>query len=441
MKRQFSIYGALAAIALFWGMLTGCEADDTPGGSSSGEVVPVTISLQMDEVDQLTKAVNESAINTLDVYIVQGNKTIHLTESDFDHTSWKSTSTVELVDGQTYQIYAIANADDNNNNNPYGETAPDNTDVNAFEWLNVQSDAYMPMSTTKDTTWKVSSTQSKYKVRLNRMVAKMNVKIVDERNTKTDITSVTISDLMAGTTNLYREGYGKVSLPEGVATSNWEWPDFTNESWIDDAEGNKIATYPYFYLHENSGSFNVSVEMKNETPRSATLQRTVIPRNHIFPLVIHIADYSLTIEVKYSLAAIGTLPVTKTLNTYSFALPEGCTFDVTITPKKGKGEWNNASWTVGALTGSNSSIVLDEDWTETTEPIMNNENTSSFSFSGKVSAIHPGDDYKCMIPISLTDGGKEYKFTIEMSTRFLEDNEFTKSYSVSAETEAVHIDL
>ena len=57
MKRQFSIYGALAAFTLFWGMLTGCEADDTPGGSSSGEVVPVTISLQMDEVDQLTKAV------------------------------------------------------------------------------------------------------------------------------------------------------------------------------------------------------------------------------------------------------------------------------------------------------------------------------------------------------------------------------------------------
>lgn len=436
MKRQFSIYGALAAFTLFWGMLIGCEADDTPGGSSSGEVVPVTISLQMDEVDQLTKAVNESAINTLDVYIVQGNKTIHLTESDFDNTSWESTSTVELVDGQTYQIYAIANADDNNN--PYGETAPANTAVNAFNWLDVQPDAYMPMSTTKDTTWKVSSTQSKYKVRLNRMVAKMNVKIVDERNTKTDITSVTISDLMVGTTNLYREGYGEVSLPTNVATLPWEWNDFTNESWIDDAEGNRTATYPDFYLHENSGIFPISVTVGTDA-RTATLEAN-IPRNHIFPLVIHIADYSLTIEVKYSLAAIGTLPVTKKLNTYSFALPEGCTFDVKITPKKGKGEWNNASWTVGVPENTNTSIVLNNSWPEKTEAIENNGNIFSFSFSGKVSAIHPGD-YKCTIPISLTDGGKEYKFTIEMSTRFLEDNEFTRSYSVSAETEAVHIDL
>ena len=424
MKRQFSIYGALAAIALFWGMLTGCEADDTPGGSSSGEVVPVTISLQMDEVDQLTKAVNESAINTLDVYIVQGNQTIHLRESDFDHTSWKSTSTVELVDGQTYQIYAIANADDNNN--PYGNTAPQNEEVDAFDWLGVQPNAYMPMSTTKDTTWKVSSTQPEYEVRLNRMVAKMNVKIVDERNTKTDITSVTISGLKAGTTNLYREGYGEVSLPDNVTKSAWS-PSNIQSVLSDDGE--------YFYLHENSGTFPISVTVGTAS-RTGNLEAN-IPRNHIFPLVIHIADYSLTIEVKYSLAAIGTLPVTKELNTYSFALPEGCTFEVTIKPKKGEGNWNNASWTVGELEGSNSSIVLDENWNATSNVDINRP----YEFSGMVSAIHPGDSYKCTIPISLTDGGKEYKFTIKMSTRKLGNEELTKSYSVSAETEAVHIDL
>lgn len=425
MKRQFSIYGALAAFTLFWGMLTGCEADDTPGGSSSGEVVPVTISLQMDEVDLLTKAVDEDAINTLDVYIVQGNQTIHLTESDFDNTSWKSTSTVELVDGETYQIYAIANADDNNN--PYGNTAPQNEEVDAFDWLGVQPNAYMPMSTTKDTTWTVSSSQSEYEVRLNRMVAKMNVKIVDERADKAgDVSAVTISDLMAGTTNLYREGYGEVSLPGDVTKSAW------SSSAIQSVLGNDGE---YFYLHENSGTFPISVAVGTDV-RTGNLEAN-IPRNHIFPLVIHIADYSLTIEVKYSLAAIGTLPVTKELNTYSFALPEGCTFDVKITPKKGEGNWENASWTVGELEGSNSSIVLDENWKTTSNVDINNP----YEFSGMVSAIHPGDSYKCTIPISLTDGGKEYNFTIEMSTRPLGDGEYTRSYSVSAETEAVHIDL
>ena len=113
MKRQFSIYGALAAIALFWGMLTGCEADDTPGGSSSGEVVPVTISLQMDEVDQLTKAVlsdeQENAIKTLDVYIYNGSTVEkHLTKTDFPN----NVATVDLTTGQK-TIRAVANAGEN----------------------------------------------------------------------------------------------------------------------------------------------------------------------------------------------------------------------------------------------------------------------------------------------------------------------------------------
>lgn len=423
MKRQFSIYGALAAFTLFWGMLTGCEADDTPGGSSSGEVVPVTISLQMDAVDQLTKAVDEDAINTLDVYIYNGSTVEkYLTETDFGDDLRAET---ELSEGQK-TIYAIANA-----GNPYGESAPtNNTAVDAIgQWLGADATA-IPMSSQLNTTWTVSKDVKEYTVEINRMVAKMNVKIVDERadQTTNTVSAVTISDLMIGTTNLYREGYGEVSLPDNVTKSAWS-PSNIQSVLSDDGET--------FYLHENSGIFPISVTVGTDA-RTANLEAK-ISRNHIFPLVIHIADYSLTIEAKYSLAAIGTLPVTKRLSTYSFTLPEGCTFEVTIKPQKGKGEWNNASWTIGAPVNTNTSIVLDNSWTEKTEAIENNGNISSFSFSGKVSAIHPGD-YKCTIPISLTDGGKEYKFTIEMSTRLLEDGD-TKSYSVSAETEAVHIDL
>ena len=425
MKRQFSIYGALAAFTLFWGMLTGCEADDTPGGSSSGEVVPVTISLQMDEVDQLTKAVNESAINTLDVYIVQGNQTIHLTESDFDNTSWKSTSTVELVDGETYQIYAIANADDNNN--PYGNTAPQNEEVDAFDWLGVQPNAYMPMSTTKDTTWEVSSTQSKYEVRLNRMVAKMNVKIVDERADQTKaVGNITIENLLLAQTPLYRSEYGVVASPG-------EGNDWNGVGMIDGE---------YFYLHENSGTFPVSVKVGNDT-RKGSFTKT-IPRNHIFPLVIHLTDYSLDIDVEYQLAAIGTLPVTKKLNTYSFELPEGCTYKVTIKPDKKTGEtWAEDAkwtWTVPTNFGSGNLKVnpindAAPSWPMGT-PITGTD--YAFSFSGSVVSVPMVEEYK--IPIVLKDGEVTMKFDLVIKTRPLKDDD-TKSYSVSAETEAVHIDL
>lgn len=413
MKRQFSIYGALAAFTLFWGMLTGCEADDTPGGSSSGEVVPVTISLQMDEVDQLTKAVDEDAINTLDVYIYNGSTVEkHLTKDDFDDDLQAETT---LSEGQK-TIYAIANAE-----NPYGESAPtNNTAVDAIgQWLGADATA-IPMSSQLNTTWTVSKDVKEYTVEINRMVAKMNVKIVDERADKAEeVGDITIAKLLLAQTPLYRSAYGVVASPS-------DGDDWTGKSMNDNE---------YFYLHENSGTFPISVTVGTAS-RTGNLEAN-IPRNHIFPLVIHIADYSLTIEVKYSLAAIGTLPVTKELNTYSFALPEGCTFDVKITPKKGKGEWNNASWTVGVPENTNTSIVLNNSWNETINTVI----TESYTFSGMVSAIHPGDNYKCTIPISLTDGGKEYNFTIEMSTRPLKDGDSTKSYSVSAETEAVHIDL
>lgn len=430
MKRQFSIYGALAAFILFLGVLTGCEADDTPGGSSSGEVVPVTISLQMDEVDQLTKAVDEDVINTLDVYIYNGSTVEkHLTETDFGDDLRAET---ELSEGQK-TIYAIANA------GSYGETAPDNTAVNAIgQWLGADATA-IPMSSQLNTTWKVSKDVKEYTVKINRMVAKMNVKIVDERADKADdVSSVTISDLMAGTTNLYREGYGKVSLPTNVATSPWVWNDFTNVSWIDDTEGNKIATYPYFYLHENSGTFPISVTVGTAS-RTGNLEAN-IPRNHIFPLVIHLTDYSLDIKVEYQLAAIGTLPVTKNLNTYSFELPEGCTYKVTVKPDKKTGEnWAtdaNWTWTVPDEFGSGN-LKVDQipSWPMGT-PITGTD--YAFSFRGSVVSVPMVEEYK--IPIVLKDGEVTMKFDLVIKTRPLKDND-TKSYSVSAETEAVHIDL
>lgn len=424
MKRQFSIYGALAAFTLFWGMLTGCEADDTPGGSSSGEVVPVTISLQMDEVDQLTKAVlsdeQEKAINTLDVYIYNGTTVEkHLTETDFGDDLRAETT---LSEGQK-TIYAIANAGDS-----YGETAPDNTDVNAFEWLDVQSDAYMPMSTTEDTTWTVSSSHSEYKVRLNRMVAKMNVKIVDERADQTNaVGNITIENLLLAQTPLYRSEYGVVASPgEG---NDW------NGVGMNDVE--------YFYLHENSGTFPISVKV-GENFRTGNLEAK-IPRNHIFPLVIHLTDYSLDIKVEYQLAAIGTLPVTKNLNTYSFELPEGCTYKVTVTPDKKTGEnWAtdaNWTWTVPDEFGTGNLKVNPINDVAPSWPnnAVIDGTDDAVSFSGSVVSVPMVEEYK--IPIVLNDGEVTMNFDLVIKTRPLGDGEYTRSYSVSAETEAVHIDL
>lgn len=418
MKRQFSIYGALAAIALFWGMLTGCEADDTPGGSSSGEVVPVTISLQMDEVDQLTKAVDEDAINTLDVYIYNDNGTTvekHLTETDFGDDLRAET---ELTVGQK-TIRAVANAGENYTSS-----------FDACTWITTHDE--MPMSTTKDTTWTVSSSQSVYEVRLNRMVAKMNVKIVDERaNNADNVSSVTISDLMARTTNLYREGYGKVSLPTDVSDWTWETPTFSSSE----------ANSGDFYLHENSGTFPVSVKVGNDT-REGSFTKT-IPRNHVFPLVIHLTDYSLQIDITYHLEAIGTITEDQSASyNNEVLLPEGCTYEITVTPKKNMtGGWNDGAtwtWTEPEFELSNSSITFDgtPSWPNN-NPL---EAISTFTFTGKISALCQEND-KVEFLITLNDKTMIKDYPLIITTRKLGNEELTKSYSVSAETEAVHIDL
>lgn len=408
MKRQFSIYGALAAFTLFWGMLTGCEADDTPGGSSSGEVVPVTISLQMDAVDQLTKAVDEDAINTLDVYIYNGSTVEkHLTKDNFGDDLQAET---ELTVGQK-TIRAVANAGENYTSS-----------FDACTWITTYNE--MPMSTTKDTTWMVSSSQLEYEVRLNRMVAKMNVKIVDERADQTNaVGNITIENLLLAQTPLYRSEYGVVASPgEG---NDW------NGVGMKDVE--------YFYLHENSGTFPISVKV-GENFRTGNLEAK-IPRNHIFPLVIHLTDYSLDIDVEYQLAAIGTLPVTKKLNTYSFELPEGCTYKVTVKPDKKTGEdWAtdaNWTWTVPANFGSGN-LKVDQTPSWPNGALITNTDDNAVFFSGSVVSVPMVEEYK--IPIVLKDGEVTMKFDLVIKTRPLKDND-TKSYSVSAETEAVHIDL
>lgn len=419
MKRQFSIYGALAAFTLFWGMLTGCEVDDTPGGSPSGEVVPVTISLQMDVVDQLTKAVDEDAINTLDVYIYNGSTVEkHLTETDFGDDLRAET---ELSEGQK-TIYAIANA-----GNPYGESAPtNNTAVDAIgQWLGADATA-IPMSSQLNTTWTVSKDVKEYTVEINRMVAKMNVKIVDDRaNPTDDIGNITIENLLLAQTPLYRSEYGVVASPG-------DGDDWTGKSMNDNE---------YFYLHENSGTFPVSVKVGNDT-REGSFTKT-IPRNHIFPLVIHLTDYSLQIDITYHLEAIGTITEHQSASyNNGVLLPEGCTYEITVTPKKNMtGGWNEGAtwtWTGPEFELSNSSITFDG------TPIWPINSTlgadSEFTFTGKISALYQEND-KVEFLITLKDKTVIKEYPLVITTRKLGNEELTKSYSVSAETEAVHIDL
>ena len=148
--------------------------------------------------------------------------------------------------------------------------------------------------------------------------------------------------------------------------------------------------------------------------------------------------------MEYQLAAIGTLPVTKKLNTYSFELPEGCTYKVTVTPKKNMtGGWaTDAKWTWTVPTNFGTGNLKVNPINDVAPSWPNNaeidDTDDAFSFSGSVVSVPTVEEYK--IPIVLKDGEVTMNFDLVIKTRPLKDGD-TKSYSVSAETEAVHIDL
>lgn len=419
-NRRFDTTALLALFALLAGLLAGCSADESP---ARPETVTATLSLRTETGDRLTKAVNdESAVNTLDVYILDGTTVEqHLTQTDF--TDGKAV--VELTTGRK-TICAVANA-----GNPYGSTAPENEAADALNnWLGKDATA-IPMSTTLDTTWTVTSTQTEYEVRLNRMVAKMNVKVMDERGNQTPaVSSVTIDGLLAEMTNLYRKGYGVVALPDPVEKGDWT---------LSNAPATDGET---FYLHENTGTFPVTVKLGENTERTGSFTVT-IPRNHIFPLVIHLTDYSLSFKVTYQLAAIGTLPVSKiSPNTYNVELPEGCTYTVEVTAQNNSGaNWSNASWTWGTPVNGNASITVNQTaWPDGTAI---SDAAPTFTFTGAISAQHVSGT--CDIPVTLTDNGKTINFTIKMSTLALGDEELMSGVTTKSVYQAnfhqIDIDL
>ena len=317
MKYTNFIKYLLASIPLlsFWG----CESEDLPN-SGQGELVPVTIRLTTTAPNDVQTRANEHTaelvnndytISSLNVYITDGSSTTTLTESDFTFTGeneqdYKGTSnsTVELVRGKTYTVYALANTTDITD---YQTNSP----VDAIAMVNSTNNT-VPMSA--QTTWRIDGGTET--IELVRMVAQMQVSIVqDDNKSGTNARTFTISNfkitnLLPATTNLYRSTKGSVTLPDNVGTlADWTQSDFT------------IGNTMNFYLHETKGKFTVSLHDGTRT-RSNTFERE-IPRNHILPLIIHLSDYRLDFTGStYQHGPIGVIKNPK-IGNYTIELPSG----------------------------------------------------------------------------------------------------------------------
>lgn len=372
--------------------LVACSTDDVPGGGTGTELVPVTIRLDVENSGVQTRAdegsagiiTNDSEIKTLDVYIISNETTErHLTETDFIN----GVATTELWAG-TKTIRAVANAGDN-------LTSP--LDATAL----ITTTNGIPMSTTQDTTWNVTASQSTYDVRLNRMVGRVDVTLTDERKggNSAAISSVTISRLPA-MTNLYRAGYGTITLPTNVdMNGSWNWTVGASE------------TTNSFYLHETNAGGTVTVQVGKDT-RTGTFS-SKIPRNHILPLIVHITDFSLAINGNYTYAPIGVQPITSdfTLDGYHISLPEGSSdIEINIRLKgNSSGEGvitSGVDWTY--TLPAEADIYFDADPSET---------DAILTLKADAIPALSGDNW--VIPITATYNKTDYQFSLTIAVEAL----------------------
>ena len=411
--------------------LLGCEADDMPD-SQQGERVPVTIRLGVEGSGLATRVADdvhhttaleeeaESAINSLDIFILDGNgnleKQLDLS-TDFNSDA-SNTATVELTTGFK-TVYAVANypEEDEEEKDITLENLGNNIAVNAIQKI-TDEHQFIPMSAS--TTWNVTSSDT-YEVNLIRMVAKMSVTILDKRENQLETRaeekhSLTISDFLPDKTNLLRESHGQVTLPENVEPNEWSWSEIEYIT-TEDAEGSvPTANFGNFYLHETTGTFDISLQIEGEEKaRSTSLQKS-IPRNHYFPLIVHITDYSLDISGTYELAPIGVTPISAdiTADGYDIQLPEGASnIEIEVKLKENGQEVtnNNVTWT-----------YPEDDESPFTYLVSN----GVLSITAQAIPAIPTGEFT----LTATYNGREIPF--ELSFRELGDTEWTRSASPEA---------
>ena len=368
---KYKNYIKLAALLPLLALL-GCEANETPGAENQ-ETVPVTIRLGLEKDGLSTRADDDDAhhadeleeekeIHSLDIYIVNSSGNIEETLS-WEETDGKNPEEISFTTTLTTgskTVYALANLEEE-----YSEEDIKSIIANPSIELprsaidHVLEHKHIPMSAYD--TWNVTTTQKTYSIELVRMVAKMNVTIIDERKERQETrasgtSSLTIHHFLPHSTNLFRIGEEQVAVPEETDFSPWTWDDIQFES-MEWTEGESTMTvrgdfHDEFYLHESTPTDKETFDF-TFTDEEGKVRRGAyafdVPRNRIFPLVVHITDYRLQITGTCYLAAIGTEPfpvdITKGINGYTVSLPEGCSnVDIDIKLLHEGNEVQNVNW-------------------------------------------------------------------------------------------------
>lgn len=333
--------------------LASCSFDDDIVESCEG---PATMQLSITareegdlntRVDDYEIGQDHEYMHNLLVLFIQDGKVVKKFSPDLSGNSaaqqgnlrvW--TSEEFTLDPGTYTVYAFANIDTYYDGQWGSLTGleknaqiPDGIDIDNIVLddpatkLNFAEGKFIPMSAKEEVT--VTSDTRNISIGLDRLVSKIRMSITGNPGTK-------ITTLSFG-------GYAdKIGL---FSDTQVDGINYDKEYSVVGGEGSQVqltndGTYQFADFYVNSSPANagykvtLNTDEKNGTTYTATTTRKELPRNSIFPLVLNLTGYEVSLDLHCWVSPIGNVPVevelSPDLDYYTCTIPEGCQFEFTV---------------------------------------------------------------------------------------------------------------
>lgn len=347
--------------AMFWLLpwlcavpLASCSFDDDIVESCEGPAT-MQLSITAREEGDLNTRVNDYEIgqdheymHNLLVLFIQDGKVVKKFSPDLRYNEaaqegnlrvW--TSEEFTLDPGTYTVYAFANIDTYYDGLWGSLTGLGDGESLTEKGINIDNIVlednpaskldfvtyFIPMSAKEEVT--VTSDTRNISIGLDRLVSKIRMSITGNPGTK--ITALSFGG--------YADKIGLFSDTQ-VDGINYDKEYSVVEEGESPVPLNDDGTYQFADFYVNSSPVNsgykvtLNTDEKNGTTYTATTTRKVLPRNSIFPIVLNLTGYEVSLDLHCWVSPIGNVPVEVELSPdpdyYTCTIPEGCQFEFTV---------------------------------------------------------------------------------------------------------------
>lgn len=336
--------------------LASCSFDDDIVESCEGPAT-MQLSITAREEGDLNTRVNDYEIgqdheymHNLLVLFIQDGKVVKKFSPDLKYNEaaqegnlrvW--TSEEFTLDPGTYTVYAFANIDTYYDGLLGSLTGLGDGESLTEKGINIDnivlednpaskldfSNYFIPMSAKEKVT--VTSDTRNISIGLDRLVSKIRMSITGNPGTK--ITALSFGG--------YADKIGLFSDTQ-VDGINYDREYSVVEEGESPVPLNDDGTYQFADFYVNSSPANsgykvtLNTDEKNGTTYTATTTRKVLPRNSIFPIVLNLTGYEVSLDLHCWVSPIGNVPVPVEVELspdpdyYTCTIPEGCQFEFTV---------------------------------------------------------------------------------------------------------------